>query len=116
MIACSYCASVGEARCVELVLPRSHPHGCGRRGQGPERDRGQERAPPPLRNFGVRNSLGFAYDASPNWGDTALSSNHGPAMFATLVLVGHAARRARKLARGATIWPHVHLYMRNFPL
>jgi hypothetical protein len=33
-------------------------------GQGPECDRGQRALQPSLPNFGVRNSLGFAYDAN----------------------------------------------------
>jgi hypothetical protein len=51
----------------------------------------------------IRTSLGFAYDANLDRCGAPLSPDCGPVMFASLVFVGHNARRARRLPRGAIV-------------
>jgi len=81
--------------------------GNGRRGQGPKRDRGQRGLQPALPNFGVQNSPEFAYNANQNSVGTSLSSDNGPEILASMILVGHPARRARELSHGTIVSPRV---------
>src|SRR5215203_4821333 len=88
--------------CVVKKVRVTYPSPRARCGQGraPLREAPSRAGRLSLRNFGGSNSLGVAYNACLHPEDALHLSDDGLAMFASQILVGRPARRARKLWHG----------------